>query len=59
MFATERVAKNQEWFWPSDRLVAWLHALIDSGDARIECDDAESAHHLVSLMYHQRWQIAA
>jgi hypothetical protein len=55
----KRYSVGGEWVWPGDGLICWLHAAIDSGEARIECGSPLEAHRLVSEIYARRWQVAA
>jgi len=49
MFAAART--GGEWYVPTDALIAYMHALIDTGETRIECGTVADAHHLVSEIY--------
>jgi len=59
MFRAYKVSKSDEWVWAADQFVAFLHALIDSGEARIECGTPAEAHQIVSQAWKHRWEIAA
>lgn len=59
MFASSRLPRNREWYWPSDRLMVCLYRLAGSGEPRFDCGDQATAYALLNEIYDGRWEVPA